>query len=206
MHGDGATRKPGCGTDNPSAPAVSPRLRAVGVALLALHLCLLTWLSLRPLAVGWTYPANLTPFASVGQAFRLGGLAGAEQLAAGLLPLAPLGLLLPLAGGRLRAPMLLSFLRTVGGAALLATGLEIFEGWTPGHVLNVDDIVLGTLGVALCHLSLVPLSRAVLLRRLPPETKAHTASNTAHDPRGSGQPATVGANDSPARSLRTFAS
>ncbi|AUG77629.1 VanZ family protein [Kitasatospora sp. MMS16-BH015] len=150
--------------DHTAAPAAHPRLRGLGAVLLVAHLALLAWLSLRPVAVGWTYPANLTPFASVGQALRLGGLAGLQQLAAGLLPLTPLGLLLPLVGGRLRTPWLPSFLRTVGGAALVATALEILEGQTPGHVLNVDDIMLGTIGVALCHAALVPLARALLLR------------------------------------------
>ncbi|MER5637028.1 VanZ family protein [Kitasatospora sp. NPDC002227] len=151
--------------DRTAATGVSSRVRAFGAALLAAHLLVIGWLTLRPVSVGWTYPANLTPFASVGQALRLGGLAGCEQLAAGLLPLAPLGLLLPLVGGGLRTAWLPSFLRTVGGGALLATAMEILEGWTPGHVLNVDDITLGTIGVAACHLTLVPLARTLLRRR-----------------------------------------
>lgn len=127
---------------------------------------ILAWLSLRPLPVSWTSPTNLTLFASVRQALRLGGLAGVRQLADGLAPLAPFGVLLPLACGELTSAWLPSLLRTVGGSALLATGREILEGWAPGHVSNVDNILLGTLGAALCHLAVIPALRALLRRRV----------------------------------------
>ena len=166
--------RPECDTDEPTrdtlaappatAQQVHHRVRTLGLLLLAGYLMLLGWLALRPSAADWTSPANLTPFASVGQAMTLGALAGLRQLVGGLLPLAPLGVLLPLAGGRLRTAWLPSFLRTVGGSALLATALEILRGWAPGHVLNVDNILLGTVGVALCHLALAPLARTLLLR------------------------------------------
>ncbi|WP_371497441.1 VanZ family protein [Kitasatospora sp. NBC_00374] len=177
------TRAEDCGatpedepTDPAARPGVSRPLRTVVRILLAVHLVVLGWLTLRPLPVSWTYPANLTPFATVQQSLSLGGWAGARQLAGGLLPLAPFGVLLPLAGGRLRAAWLPSLFRTVGGAALLATALEIMEGWAPGHVLNVDDILLGTAGAAVCHLAVVPALRALLLRERqapagPPETE-----------------------------------
>ncbi len=42
--------------------------------------------------------------------------------------------------------------------------MEILKGWAPGHVLNVDNILLGTLGVALCHLAVVPSARTLALR------------------------------------------
>ncbi|MFJ1703013.1 VanZ family protein [Kitasatospora sp. NPDC088346] len=148
-------------------PGVSRPLRTVVRILLAVHLVVLGWLTLRPLPVSWTYPANLTPFATVQQALSLGGWDGARQLAGGLLPLAPFGALLPLAGGRVRTAWLPSLFRTVGGAALLATALEIMEGWAPGHVLNVDDILLGTLGAAVCHVAVVPALRALMLRERP---------------------------------------
>ncbi|MFB7662396.1 VanZ family protein [Kitasatospora sp. NPDC056138] len=150
--------------------------------MLAAYLVLVGWLVLRPVTAGWTYPANLTPFASVGQALAVGGLAGARQLAAGLLPLAPLGVLLPLAGGRLRTGWLPSFLHTSGGAALLATALEILKGWTPGHVLNVDNILLGTLGVAATHLAFVPTGRSVLRRRAAEAPAAAAAPRPSNAP------------------------
>ncbi|MFJ5232846.1 VanZ family protein [Kitasatospora sp. NPDC088391] len=152
-----------------AGPAVDPaapyRLRTAARVLLALQLLVLCWLSLRPLPAPWTAPSNLTPLASVGRALSLGGLHVVRPLAAGLLPLAPVGLLLPLAFGSPSRGRLLSFLRTVGAAALLATALEILEGWAPGHVLDVDDILLGVLGAALAHLLLVPPVRALDRRR-----------------------------------------
>ncbi|MFJ8044695.1 VanZ family protein [Kitasatospora sp. NPDC096147] len=147
-------------TGRSGAAEVSARLRQVGVLLLAAYLGLAGWVILRPVDVGWTSPANLTPFGSVRYAFELGWPAGARQLAGELLPLAPLGVLLPLAGGRLRARWLPSLLRTTGCAALIATALEILKGWAPGHVLNVDNLLLGTVGVGLAHLAVVPAARA----------------------------------------------
>ncbi|MER8184087.1 VanZ family protein [Kitasatospora sp. NPDC094015] len=190
MHRHGTTtRAEDCGAasgDEPTDPAprreVSRPLRTVVRLLLAAHLLLLGWLSLRPLPVSWTYPANLSPFASVQQAFALGGWAGARQLAGGLLPLAPFGALLPLAGERLRTAWLPSLLRTAGVSALLATGLEIAEGWAPGHVLNVDDILLGTLGAAACHLAVVPAVRALLLRERPVRAAAAPPAAPAAEP------------------------
>ncbi|MER5862686.1 VanZ family protein [Kitasatospora sp. NPDC002040] len=171
---------------NPSQPApeVSPRLRLLGALLLAGYLGLIGWLILRPLAVGWTYPANLTPFASVRDAFTVGGTTGALQLASGLLPLAPLGILLPLAGGRVRAAWLPSLLRTAGGSALIATALEILKGWAPGHVLNVDNIVLGVLGVTACHLAVVPAVRARLAGRSRRRPERGTRGFELHTPLG----------------------
>ncbi|MEV6208295.1 VanZ family protein [Kitasatospora sp. NPDC051914] len=150
------------GRTSPPQGAFRP-LRVAARLLPVVYGLLLVGLVLRPAAVGWTYPANLTPLASVERALTLGGYAGAWELATGILPLAPFGVLLPLASGRLRTAWLPSFLRTVGGAALLATGLEILKSWAPGHVLNVDDIILGTAGAAACHLLVVPAARALLL-------------------------------------------
>ncbi|MFD4906369.1 VanZ family protein [Kitasatospora purpeofusca] len=134
------------------------RLRAVGRFGLALHLLLLGWLVLRPLPVAWVYDANLTPLASL-------RFSSAGQLLGELLLPAPLGVLLPLAGGRLGTPWLPSFLRTTGASALLATALEFLSSWAPGHVLNVDHILLAVVGVAATHLALVPVGRVLLLRR-----------------------------------------
>ncbi|MGK4581186.1 VanZ family protein [Kitasatospora sp. HPMI-4] len=169
---------------------MSLRLRRIGLTALAAYLAVVGWLALRPVTVGWTPAANLTPFASVGQALAVGGLAGARQLAGGLLPLAPLGVLLPLAGGRLRTGWLPSFLHTVGGSALLATALEIFKVWTPWHVLNVDDILLGTLGVAATHLALVPAGRNALCRRA---AGASAAPESSPAPAPGSAPAAVNA-------------
>ncbi|MFB7948921.1 VanZ family protein [Kitasatospora phosalacinea] len=160
--------------------AVPYRLRTASRVLLGLHLLLLGWLSLRQVPAAWTSPPNLTPFASVHQALSLGGAAAARRLGSGLLPLAPIGVLLPLAVGSPSRSRLPSFLRTTAAAALLGTALEILEGWAPGHVLDVDDILLGTAGAALAHLLLVPPLRALERRRTA--TAARPTAATAPAP------------------------
>lgn len=129
------------------------------MAGLAFHLSLVLWLVvLRPLPVAWVYDANLTPLASLRSSTGW-------QVVGELLLLAPLGVLLPLAGGRPRARWLPSFLQTTGVSALLATGLEFLSSWTPGHVLNVDHILLAVIGVAVTHAALVPALRRLLRDR-----------------------------------------
>ena len=150
----------------PSADAVAPRpLRTAGRTALALHLALVGWFVLRPLPVTWVYDTNLTPFGSVRRALAGGDPAGVWQVAGELLLLAPLGVLLPLAGGRLRVRWLPSFLRTAGLSAVLATGLEFLSSSVAGRVLNVDHVLLGVLGVSLTHLAAVPAGRALLRGR-----------------------------------------
>ncbi|MFJ6773135.1 VanZ family protein [Kitasatospora sp. NPDC091257] len=150
----------GAGTESSPAAAVHRPLRLAGLAGLTGHLALALWLMLRPLPVAWVYDANLTPLASLRSS-------SGWQVVGELLLLAPLGVLLPLAGGRLRAPWLPSFLRTTGVSALLATALEFLSSWAPGHVLNVDHILLAVAGVAVAHLALVPGLRHLLRDRRP---------------------------------------
>ncbi|MFI6445433.1 VanZ family protein [Kitasatospora sp. NPDC050543] len=166
----------------PSAVGVSRPLRAAGIGTLILYLTVVGWLVLRPLPVAWVYDANLTPLASVRQALTFGGSAGLLQVAGELLLLAPLGVLLPLAGGRIRAPWLPSFLRVAGVSALLATGLEFLSSWAPGHVLNVDHILLGVAGVALAHLAVVPAARSLLRTRALPHPRPAPAPVPAQAP------------------------
>ncbi|MEV7183167.1 VanZ family protein [Kitasatospora sp. NPDC093102] len=150
----------GAGTESSPAAAVHRPLRLAGLAGLTGHLALVLWLVLRPLPVAWVYDANLTPLASLRSSTGW-------QVLGELLLLAPLGVLLPLAGGRLRAPWLPSFLRTTGVSALLATALEFLSSWAPGHILNVDHILLAVIGVAVAHLALVPGLRHLLRDRRP---------------------------------------
>ncbi|MFJ3791881.1 VanZ family protein [Kitasatospora sp. NPDC090091] len=131
--------------------------RLAGLFALTVHLALAGWLVLRPLPVAWVYDANLTPLASL-------RFATAWQVLGELFLLAPLGVLLPLAGGRLHARWFPSFLRTTGASALLATALEFLSSWTPGHVLDVDRILFAVIGVAGTHLAIVPASRSLLQR------------------------------------------
>ncbi|MDH6110863.1 hypothetical protein P3T36_004437 [Kitasatospora sp. MAP12-15] len=153
------------------APAdpVSRTVRTAGLVLLGLYLCLMGWLALRPATTAWAYDTNLTPFGSVDRAFETGGLAGLRRLADGLLPLAPLGVLLPLAGGRLRTAWLSSWAQVVGATVVIATALEFVETSWAGRVLNVDDMLLPALGAGAVHLVLVPAGRALLRARLARE-------------------------------------
>ncbi|MEV7772190.1 VanZ family protein [Kitasatospora sp. NPDC086791] len=154
----------GAGTESSPAAGVHRSLRLTGLAGLACHLALVLWLVLRPLPVAWVYDANLTPLASLRSST-------VWQVVGELLLLAPLGVLLPLAGGRIRAPWLPSFLRTTGVSALLATGLEFLSSWTPGHVLNVDHILFAVIGVVAAHLALVPGLRHLLREQRPREPR-----------------------------------
>ncbi|MFB7911177.1 VanZ family protein [Kitasatospora sp. NPDC059146] len=164
----------GARTENRPAAGVHRPLRHAGLAGLALHLTLVLWLVLRPLPVAWVYDANLTPLASLRSSTPW-------QVVGEFLLLAPLGVLLPLAGGRVRAPWLPSFLRTTGVSALLATGLEFLSSWTPGHVLNVDHILFAVLGVMIAHLALVPGLRR-LLREHRTAARARRAAVLAAPP------------------------
>ncbi|WP_371481132.1 VanZ family protein [Kitasatospora sp. NBC_00315] len=147
-----------------SAPVVSRPLRTAGLVGLSLHLATVLWFVLRPLPVTWVYDTNLSPFGSVRRALAEGGGAALWRVACELLLLAPLGVLLPLAGGRARAPWLPSFLRVAGLSAVLATALEFLASSVPGHVLDVDHILLGVLGACSVHLAVVPAGRALLRR------------------------------------------
>jgi glycopeptide antibiotics resistance protein len=132
--------------------------------LLTLHAALLGWLMLRPVPTAWAYDANLTPFATLHRAFGAGSPTALDQVLTAIGQTAPLGILLPLAGGRLRTAWFPSFLHAIGSSALIATGLEVLET-SAGRVLNVDDVLLGVIGAALAHLLVVPATRAALRRR-----------------------------------------
>lgn len=141
------------------------RFRAAGGVLLVAHLALVAWLTLRPLDVPWVAPANLRPFAGIRADVALGPAAAVRNIGGGLLLLAPLGVLLPLAAGRLTASPLLSLLRTVTAGALLSLAIELLQTGVPGQVVDVDSLLLNTVGVAIAHLAVVPAARAGLRRR-----------------------------------------
>ncbi|MFI0237138.1 VanZ family protein [Streptomyces sp. NPDC016845] len=141
------------------------RFRTAGLVLLAAHLLLVAWVTLRPLDVPWVSAANLHPLASIRADLALGWRQGARCIVTGLALLAPLGVLLPLAGGRLSVSTWGSLLRTVAAGALISLGIELLQTGVPGQVVNIDSLLLNTVGVALAHVAVVPALRARLRRR-----------------------------------------
>lgn len=141
------------------------RIRATGIVLLAAHLVFVAWLTLRPLDVPWVLPANLHPFDGIRADLRLGWPEAALRIGEGLALLAPLGVLLPLVHGRVRVSPLASLVRTVTAGALLSLGIELLQTGVPGQVVDVDSMLLNTVGVALAHVAVVPAVRARLRRR-----------------------------------------
>ncbi|KIF68284.1 membrane protein [Streptomyces sp. AcH 505] len=147
----------------PDGNAVT-RLRMAGFALLLMHLLLVGWLTLRPLDVTWVSAANLRPFAGIRADVALGPFEAARRIIGGVVLLAPLGVLLPMAGGRLHVSPWASLARTVAAGALISLGIELLQTGVPGRVADVDSVLLGTLGVALAHVLFVPAGRARLRR------------------------------------------
>ncbi|WP_405806534.1 VanZ family protein [Streptomyces sp. NBC_00210] len=158
------------------------RFRAAGVILLLAHLLLVAWLTLRPLDVVWVTATNLQPLAGIKADLVLGPVEAARRIGEGLLLLAPLGILLPMAGGRLFVSPLASLARTVTAGALLSLAIELLQTAVPGRVLDVDSLLLNTAGVTLAHLLVVPAGRARLRRRQ--RTATGPAAGSARQQRG----------------------
>ncbi|MFD6420148.1 VanZ family protein [Streptomyces sp. NPDC060194] len=140
-------------------------LRAAGILLLVAHLVIVGWLTLRPLDVPWVSPANLTPLAGIRADLALGREYAVRSIGKDLVILAPLGLLLPLAHGRLQVSRLGSFARTVAAGAFVSLAVELLQTGVPGRVVDVDSLWLNTIGVAMAHLAVVPVLRNRLRRR-----------------------------------------
>ncbi|MFI5754367.1 VanZ family protein [Streptomyces sp. NPDC051569] len=138
--------------------------RTAGLVLLLLHLVVVGWLTLRPLDVTWVNAANLKPFAGIRADLALGLPHAARRIGEGLLLLAPLGPLLPLAGGRLAVSAWASLARTVAAGALISLTIELLQTVVPGRVIDVDSLLLNTAGVTLAHLLVVPAGRARMRR------------------------------------------
>ncbi|MGW1889572.1 VanZ family protein [Streptomyces sp. NPDC002004] len=161
------------------------RYRAAGGILLVAHLLLVAWVSLRPLDVPWVSAPNLHPLAGIRADLALGPREAARRIGEGLLLLAPLGVLLPLAGGRTAVSPLGSLIRTVAAGALLSLGIEMLQTGVPGRVVDVDSLLLNTMGVALAHLLVVPAARARIRRRTTPRKKAVPAAQDGYLSQGS---------------------
>jgi glycopeptide antibiotics resistance protein len=141
------------------------RFRVGGSLLLAAHLLLVGWLTLRPLDVMWVTASNFTPFAGIRADLGLGAVEALRRIGGGVALLAPLGVLLPLTGARLHVSPWLSFARTVAAGALISIAVELLQTGVPGRVVDIDSLLLNTVGVALAHLAFVPAGRAGLRRR-----------------------------------------
>lgn len=141
------------------------KVRAAGLLLTAAYLCFVAWLLLRPHYVAWVPAPNLRPLATIHHDLSMGPLQAARRLGAGLGLLAPLGVLLPMAGGRLDTPWFASFARSVFAALMVSLSLEFTQTLVPGQLFDVDALLLNTAGVAAAHLLLVPAARRRLRRR-----------------------------------------
>ncbi|MBO8196138.1 VanZ family protein [Streptomyces oryzae] len=151
------------GSGGPTSPAF--RIRLVGLVLLAAHLCFVGWLTLRPLAVPWVAPANLHPLATIRTDLADGPRAALEGIGGGLLLLAPFGVLLPLATGRLHRRLPGTVASTVFAGAMVSVVLTLAQTGVPGHVADVDSVLLNTAGVALAAGLVFPLLRRRLRQR-----------------------------------------
>ncbi|MZD05039.1 VanZ family protein [Streptomyces sp. SID5785] len=148
----------------PGGHRAAAHFRTAGLVVLAGHLLLVAWFTLRPLDVPWVSAANLHPLAGIRADLELGWRTGGRRIGGGLLLLAPLGVLLPLAGGRLQVSAWGSLVRTVAAGALISLGIELLQTGVPGQVVDVDSLLLNTVGVALAHVAVVPAVRARLRR------------------------------------------
>ena len=155
------------------------RIRVTGGVLLVAHLAFVAWFTLRPLDVPWVMPANLRPFDGIRADLALGWPQAARRIVEGLALLAPLGVLLPMASGRLVVSPLASLLRTVAAGALLSLGIELLQTGVPGQVVDVDSLLLNAAGVALAHLARRP--RGPLLAAPP---RHHRAPDSHAPPPG----------------------
>ncbi|MFE0733962.1 VanZ family protein [Streptomyces sp. NPDC058855] len=140
-------------------------VRVAGFVLLAAYLLLVAWVGLRPRDVAWVTAPNTVPLDGIRADLALGGTRAVRLLAEGLLLLAPLGVLLPMADGRLDVSPWASLVRTTAAGALVSLALELLQTAVPGQVVDVDSVLLNTAGVALTHLLVVPAGRARLRRR-----------------------------------------
>jgi hypothetical protein len=146
-------------------PTAAPRIRVAGLVLLAAHLCLVGWLTLRPLSVPWVAPSNLHPLATIRTDLAGGPQTAIEGIGGGLLLLAPFGVLLPLATGRLDRPLPGTVARTVFAGAMVSAVITLVQTGVPGQVVNVDSVLLNTAGVTLSAGLLFPLLRRFLRER-----------------------------------------
>jgi glycopeptide antibiotics resistance protein len=135
------------------------RVRAAGLLLTAAYLAFIGWMLLQPHYVTWVPAPNLQPLSTIRDDLALGPVEAARRLGEGLGLLAPLGVLLPMAGGRADTSGFASFARTVFAGLMVSISLEFTQTMVPGQLFDVDALLLNTAGVALAHLLIVPPTR-----------------------------------------------
>nr|WP_225850053.1 VanZ family protein [Streptomyces sp. HPF1205] len=142
-----------------------PKVRAVGLLLTAAYLTFVGWLLLRPHYVAWVPAPNLSPLGTIRADLRMGPGQAVRRIGEGLALLAPLGVLLPAAGGRVTTSAFASFARTVFAALMISLSVEFLQTLVPGQLFDVDALLLNTTGAALAHLLVVPGARRRLRQR-----------------------------------------
>jgi glycopeptide antibiotics resistance protein len=168
--------------------ASDPRIRVAGLVLLIAYLAIAGWLALRPVSVPWVAPANLHPFATIRPDLDEGSRTALTGLAGRMAMLAPLGFLLPLATGGLERSLPATWARTVGGGALISSAIMLLQSGVPGHVVNVDSVLLNTTGVALAFLLVFVPLRAFLHHGNEPSPRTGVADGAG----GTGGPGRAG--------------
>ncbi|MEV4429381.1 VanZ family protein [Streptomyces sp. R-07] len=153
-------------------------VRVAGFVLLLAHLLLVAWVSLRPRDVAWVTPPNTIPLHGLRADLALPAAEAARLIGEGLLLLAPLGVLLPMADGRLHVSGWASLTRTTAAGALVSLAVELLQTAVPGQVVDVDSVLLNTAGVALAHLLVVPAGRTRMRRRWEAGRASSSAGST----------------------------
>lgn len=170
-----------------------PKTRAAGLLLAAAHLAFVGWLMLRPHDVPWVAAPNLRPLATIRAELAMGPVEAVRRIGEGLLLLAPLGVLLPMAGARTRVSGAGSFARTVFAGLMVSLSLEFSQTVVPGQLFDIDALLLNTAGVALAYLAVVPAARVRLRHhgfgtpvRVMPQGSSPTVSRVGVAPWGDG--------------------
>jgi glycopeptide antibiotics resistance protein len=166
-------------------PRLPVRVRVIGAALVVLNLTTVYWLAVRSMSGPWLAAGSTTPLHTIRADLALGPAGAVWHLGGALLALAPLGVSLPLVGGRVDVWGPTSFARSAFCGLMLAFGAELIRTGFAGQIFDVDVVVLNTVGVALAHLAVVPAARAALRRRCVPAPAVEQPSAPT--------PATVGA-------------
>ncbi|RBM04540.1 VanZ family protein [Streptomyces sp. PT12] len=143
-----------------TGPEAGPHPRLAALTLLLAYLVGVVWLALRPLDVLWVSPANLQPLATIRADVERGPGEALRTVGAGMLRLAPLGVLLPLLGKRLGGPRFASLIRTGFVGGMIALAIEGLQTLVPSRVADVDTVILNTLGIVVTHQLCYALLRA----------------------------------------------